>query len=33
MSMMNLFKPRHKVANVVIKDHVIRYVEELYIYH
>lgn len=27
MSMMNLFKPRHKVANVVIKDHVIRYVE------
>lgn len=27
MNMMNLFKPRHKVANLVIKDHVIRYVE------
>ncbi|ANB59830.1 type IV pilus assembly [Anoxybacillus amylolyticus] len=27
MNRMNLFKPRHKVANLVIKDHVIRYVE------
>jgi type IV pilus assembly protein PilM len=27
MKMFTLFKPRHKVANLVIKDHVIRYVE------
>jgi type IV pilus assembly protein PilM len=27
MNMFTLFQPRHKVANLVIKDHVIRYVE------
>ncbi|GMN98226.1 hypothetical protein PthstB1num2_02660 [Parageobacillus thermoglucosidasius] len=27
MNMLTLFQPRHKVANLVIKDHVIRYVE------
>ncbi|WP_027409468.1 type IV pilus biogenesis protein PilM [Anoxybacteroides tepidamans] len=27
MNMFSLFKPRHKIANIVIKDHVIRYVE------
>jgi type IV pilus assembly protein PilM len=27
MNIFEFFKPRHKVANVVIKDHVIRYVE------
>jgi type IV pilus assembly protein PilM len=27
MDMFTLFQPRHKVANLVIKDHVIRYVE------